>query len=119
MKIDLKIIEIYNIIIGLVVSVGVYFIFEDKAVSASLFAGVVIGGLNFWGLYFVFSRLLGSERAPKAFYGILAAVKFVLLIFLLWAAIRLLQLNVVALLAGLSIVIAVVLVAALAGQRTD
>lgn len=68
--------------------------------SASL--GFAIGGANFIVLFWLAKKLvLGAARKWR--FGVLIGLKFLVLIFILWAIIKWLPINVVALLAGLTI----------------
>lgn len=98
-------IEKLNIIISALAILGAYLIWNDAKISLSVAIGSVIGGANFWVLYRIFSKILMEGVRRKILLGALAALKFAVLIFILWAVIKWVPINAVAFLVGLSTVV--------------
>lgn len=71
--------------------------------SLSVLVGAAIGSANFWTLAKIYTRLLTDGAGKKPLFIILAFVKFAVLIFIIWAAIKFLPISIVGLLVGLTL----------------
>jgi len=96
--------EIISFIMALALIVGSYVVWKDTRICLSIALGSAIGGANFWALYNIVRGLVG-ECGNKIKFAAFAFLKFLLLIFVLWAAIKWLPLNAVAFLIGLSTIV--------------
>jgi hypothetical protein len=97
---------------------GSYVAWKDTRICLSIVLGSAIGGANFWALYNITKGLVG-ECGGKIKFAFFAFLKFFLLIFVLWVAIKWLPLNAVAFLVGLSTVVMSVIIYVLTYQRTN
>lgn len=97
-------IEKLNAAIGSLLILLTLVFWQSPNISLSLAMGVAIGGANFFMLTKVVNAFVGGT-CSKAIAVALALFKFVLLLFILWAAIKWTNVNVPAMLVGLSVIL--------------
>lgn len=102
-------VEKYNAILGVVFALAGFIIWHNTKVPLSVIAGSLLAGINFLALAWIIKKITEPDT-NKFLPGAMALVKLVLLIFILWAIIKWLPINIVAFLVGLStIVVAIIL----------
>lgn len=97
-------IEKLNAAIGALLILLVLIFWHSPNISLSLAIGVVVGGVNFFMLSKVVNAFVGGT-CSKTVAVALALFKFVLLLFILWAAIKWTNVNVPAMLVGLAVIL--------------
>jgi hypothetical protein len=102
-------IEKINAILAFVSMAGAYLIFKDKRICMSIGLGALIAGINFGVLYLIVTGLV-AEQGGRLKFALFAVLKFLILVAILWAAVRFLPLNIAAFLAGLSTIVLAIFV---------
>jgi len=68
------------------------FLFVDREIAVGLLAGGVLMGANFWLMRFLLFKAMGGSK-PSVAYALLLALKFGVVLVLLWVLVSVLELH--------------------------
>lgn len=107
---SIKRIELLSLLL-LALAFGLSLVFwRDRQISLGVLIGGVLATANFWGLRRIVYAIVHSNNPRRQFpLAIMLTLKFGLLAATLFAVIKLVHINVLALLVGISVVVAAIM----------